>query len=53
MMQKYVTECDKHSAGQEIPASIEQVSFSISKEPDSGSYPETAVYSAHSQNICA
>jgi len=49
-MQKYFTEYDEHSAGQEIPSSIEQVSFSSSKEPDSGSYPETSVYSAHSQN---
>jgi len=49
-MQKNFTEYDKHSAGQEIPSSIEQVSFSSSKGPDSGSHPEAAVYSAHSQN---
>jgi hypothetical protein len=51
MMQKYFTEYDKHLAGQEIPSSIEQVSFSSSKEPESDSDPETAVYSAHSQNL--
>jgi hypothetical protein len=49
-MQKYFTEYDKHSDGQEIPSSIEQVSFSSSKEPDSGSHPATAAYSVHSQN---
>jgi hypothetical protein len=48
MMQKYFTEYGKHSVGQEIPSSIEKVSFSSSKEPDTGSHPERAVYSAHS-----
>jgi hypothetical protein len=50
MMQEYFTEYDKRSAGQEIPSPIEPGSFSSTKEPDSGPCPETAVYSAHSQN---
>lgn len=50
MMQKYFSEYDEYSAGQEIPSSTEEVSLSSSKEPESGSYPEKSVYSAHSEN---
>jgi hypothetical protein len=43
MMQKYFKEYDHPSADQGVSSSIVQVSFSSSKETDSGSHPEKSV----------